>query len=88
MTLVRQKENAEIIREELRAIDGRYGPYRGKPRIPHLPCPFSAALLGMSWDVDLDPKPELSYLSGVSVSHNVLPASIHCWGGGTYCVGS
>lgn len=80
MALVRQPQNAAVVREELRSIDGRYGPCAEKPRIPQVPCPFSAALLAHSWDADF--AQETVYVTGVSVQNNMLHAGMSSWGGG------
>ena len=80
MTLVKQKENAEIIREELRAIDGKYGRYKKNPDIVDVPCPFAASLLGISWDVDLTAGSV--YTSGVTFKNSLLAANMGCWDGG------
>ena len=77
---VRQPENAEIIREELRAIDGKYGRYRQKPAVPQVPCPFIARILADNWDMDLSA--EDAYFSGVSLENAMLHAGMDKWGGG------
>ncbi|GJE83972.1 hypothetical protein PsYK624_000450 [Phanerochaete sordida] len=76
---VKQPENAAVIREELRNIDGKYGRYDEEPKIPRAPCPLVATLLGNSWDVDLSPKD--MYMSGVSLDNALLHAGMHVWGG-------
>lgn len=81
LTLVKQPENAEIIREELRGLDGKYGRFREKPKIPDVPCPFIATILGSSWDADLTR--EHAYFSGASLENNLLEASMGSWEGGT-----
>ena len=62
MTLIKQEDNATIIREELRAIDGLYG--RFKPRIPDIPCPFTHFLLLSAWSTELSDEKK-SYKSNV-----------------------
>jgi hypothetical protein len=62
MTLIKQEDNATIIREELRAIDGLYG--RFKPPIPDVPCPFTHFLLLSAFSTDLEDEKE-SYKSSV-----------------------
>lgn len=51
MKLIKQEDNAAIIREEIRAIDGLYG--KPNPPIPDLPCPFTSFLLLLAWSTDL-----------------------------------
>ena len=62
MTLIKQEDNATIIREELCAIDGLYG--RFKPPIPDILCPFTHFLLLSAWSTELKDKEE-SYKSSV-----------------------
>jgi hypothetical protein len=50
-SLIKQTENAEIIEEELRAIQGKFGP---EERLPQAPCPYSLFLLASAWCVDLE----------------------------------
>ncbi|KAL6302800.1 hypothetical protein BKA93DRAFT_917900, partial [Sparassis latifolia] len=80
LTLVRQKENAEIVRAEIRNIDGKYGHYQEQPEIINVPCPFTAYLFGVSWDVDLTVA-EDAYSSGVTFHHSLLRASMGSWDG-------
>ena len=57
ITLIKQKENAEIVREEINNIHGLYGILRNPPKVPEVPCPFSHFLLHSAWTSDLsDPK--------------------------------
>ncbi|KAF8971382.1 hypothetical protein BDZ97DRAFT_1913870 [Flammula alnicola] len=54
LTLMKQKDNAEIIREEVRALNGLYGStMREVPVIPNTPCPFTSFLLSSAWTTDL-----------------------------------
>ena len=85
LTLVKQKKNAEIIREELRAIDGQYGRFEQEPDIVAIPCPFATSLLGISWTVDLTAEsPEVAYVSGrMRMVNDILPANVSSWETGT-----
>jgi hypothetical protein len=57
ITLIKQKENAEIIREEIDNIHGLYGIFETPPELPKLPCPFAFFLMLSAWTSDLnDPK--------------------------------
>ena len=47
LTLAKQKDNAQIIREELRNFDNATS--------LHVPCPYSLFLLATAWTVDLTP---------------------------------
>jgi hypothetical protein len=82
LALVRQKNNAEIVRSEIQDIQGKYGVLGEEPRIPDVPCPYTAFLLASSWTTDLDP--DVSYTSGTSFKNSVLPASMGSADGGEY----
>lgn len=81
LTLIKQKDNAELIRAELSGIQGKYGRRKIKPIAPDLICPYICFLLGTSWCVDLE-NPEASYISGVSFMTGVLSANMNSNGGG------
>ncbi|KAJ7507695.1 hypothetical protein B0H11DRAFT_1848900 [Mycena galericulata] len=68
MSLIKQKDNALIVKEELRAIQGKYGPGHSEPN------PYSTFLLASAWCVDLEP-PDY-YASGVSFKNGVLEATM------------
>ncbi|KAJ7179228.1 hypothetical protein C8R46DRAFT_1187614 [Mycena filopes] len=72
LTLVKQKDNAQIIRDQLRAIQGKYGPGQTEPLMPEVPCAYPTFLMASAWCVDL----EASYASGVSFRNSVLEASM------------
>ncbi|KAJ7484709.1 hypothetical protein FB451DRAFT_1233259 [Mycena latifolia] len=72
LTLIKQKDNAEIIEEEIRAIQGKYGLGREKPSLPTAPCPYALFLLASAWCVDL----EDHYASGVSFEQGMLDAKM------------
>ncbi|KAL1746544.1 hypothetical protein HDZ31DRAFT_62099 [Schizophyllum fasciatum] len=79
-TLLGQKSNAQIVKEELRSIEGKYGPYMAEtPNIPDVPCPYTAFLLYLAFTVDMDP----ASLSGLylhpSSKGNALSATSDCW---------
>ena len=82
VTLLKNPENALIIREELRAIDGKYGAYgAAPPNIPDIPCPFVASILCCAWTTDLDRGDDL-YTSGTILTQDILSAGMGCWDGG------
>ena len=54
INLIKQKENAEIIREEINNIHGLYGIFRTRPKLPGVPCPFALFLLHSAWTTDLN----------------------------------
>ncbi|KAJ3559036.1 hypothetical protein NM688_g580 [Phlebia brevispora] len=79
LTLVQQKENAEIIREELHSIDGKYSHGR-RSDIPAMSCPFTASLLGMSYAVNLCTS-HGPYMACGALKYGVLEASMGSWDG-------
>ena len=64
-TLVKQKDNAEIIREEIRLLQGKYGRYDCHPKMPEIPSPYIGFLLASAWSFDFDKAPEAVYSSDV-----------------------
>ena len=64
-TLIKQKENAEIIREEINNIHGLYGIFRTPPKPPQVPCPYAHFLLHSAWTSDLNDPKEFYISSGV-----------------------
>ncbi|KAF8968231.1 hypothetical protein BDZ97DRAFT_1655263 [Flammula alnicola] len=65
MTLVKQKDNAEIVREEVHALNGLYGSAMAEaPTIPDVPCPFTSFLLASAFSADLS-DPEKWYGSSI-----------------------
>ena len=78
VSLLKNPENALIIREELRAIDGKYGPYGAtSPPIPDVPCPYTASLLCCAWTTDLD-RGDMIDTSGLTLS-DLRSAGMGCW---------
>ncbi|RDB21908.1 hypothetical protein Hypma_010968 [Hypsizygus marmoreus] len=78
LSVVKQKDNAEIIHEELRLIQGKYarwGEQPEKPKIPNVPCPYTAFLLGTSWNLDFENKND-PYSSGGALNNALLPANM------------
>lgn len=53
MSLIKQKDNAEIVTSEIRAIQGKYGPGNSEPMFPPVPCSYTTFLLASAWCVDL-----------------------------------
>ena len=84
LTLIQQKDNAEIIREELRLIQGKYGRWRRSPEIPKVPLPYTTFLLASSWNMDYEDL-LLPYVSGTCFSNDVQWADMgSTQGGSTY----
>ncbi|KAH9853081.1 hypothetical protein C2E23DRAFT_823182 [Lenzites betulinus] len=72
VALASQKDNAAVIRYELRAIQGKYG-RTCEPLIPDIPCPFALSLLHRAWCLDLAGDKD-------GAVANTLPASFPFWG--------
>jgi len=73
VTQVKQKNNVEIIRSEIAAIQGKFGRWKEEPAPPAIPCPFTTFLLATNWSVNLE-ESDVPYASGVSFNNDVLPA--------------
>lgn len=81
ITLISHPENAAVVRAELRAIDGRYGPHSDEePEIPDVPCPYAASLLFSAYSTDLEAGRE-TYTCGGLLEQDILFASMSCWAG-------
>jgi hypothetical protein len=86
ITQVKNNNNAEIIRGEIAAIQGKYGGrllQNSGPELPRIPCPYTAFLLATNWAVDLE-DPDLPYASGVSFDNATLHADMGSRDGGQY----
>lgn len=80
ITAIKQKEHTDILREELRAVDGKYGTFGHKPELPDRPCPFASFLLCLNWDVDFTPTPPaLPIFSGDVHENSIVRANADCW---------
>ncbi|PIL36658.1 hypothetical protein GSI_00347 [Ganoderma sinense ZZ0214-1] len=78
ITLMSHPENAAVVRAELQAIDGQYGSHGNEePKIPHVPCPYTASLLLSAYGTDLEAGREI-YVSDRSTDH-IMRASMSCW---------
>ncbi|KAJ8472359.1 hypothetical protein ONZ45_g16678 [Pleurotus djamor] len=77
--LVNQPQNAEIIRYEINAIQGKYNlKSRVKPVLPQIPCPYLMYVLAMAWSFKVEVE-EPHYLSGHSVEPNLIGSSRGSW---------
>ncbi|KAI0041287.1 hypothetical protein FA95DRAFT_712681 [Auriscalpium vulgare] len=79
ITLLKQDDNAELVRAELATLHGKYGRWREEPRIPEVPASLVAFLLATSWSVALES--EDGYASGISFANDVLHADMSSGGG-------
>ena len=75
MKLLRNLENAAVVRSELCDLDGKY---KSSAILPIAPCPYTLSLLGMAWTTDLAASTQ--YMSGVNLKHSIFPANRGwCW---------
>ena len=77
ITLIKQKENAEIIREEINNIHGLYGIFKTPPKLPTVPCPFAHFLMHSAWTSDLSDSKNFYESRG-----SILPAGMGTKQGG------
>lgn len=73
LTLIEQKDNAEIIGEDLR-LEGKYGRRKQAPEIPTMPLPF---LLTTEFENTLE-----THASAISFSNSFLHADMGSTQGG------
>ncbi|KAH9950063.1 hypothetical protein B0H21DRAFT_706537 [Amylocystis lapponica] len=72
-----------IVRAELHSIQGNYAHYtEDEPKAPRVPCPFTAFLLAIAWNVDLDTENGLQHPSKSNeyFGDSLLEASTRSWG--------
>lgn len=83
LTLLEQRENAEIVLDELRRLQGQYGRQESQdtPRIPRVPCSYISFLIGSAWNVDIN-DPFSPYFHRSSFQGSLLPANMLSGGGG------
>ncbi|KAI0350586.1 hypothetical protein OH77DRAFT_1056945 [Trametes cingulata] len=81
LTLLRQPENAAVVRDELWVVDQKaLGLVKMGPAVnedPAVPCPYLASLLAISWSTDLSENQ--SYISGHSLRNGLLDVRDDCW---------
>ncbi|THU91322.1 hypothetical protein K435DRAFT_727395 [Dendrothele bispora CBS 962.96] len=70
LTLIKNEDNAEIIRDELHRAQYKYG-RREHPFMPLMPCPYTLLLMTQAWDVDLG-SVEKAYASGIGLENSTL----------------
>ncbi|KAK7440622.1 hypothetical protein VKT23_016970 [Stygiomarasmius scandens] len=71
LTLIKNPNNAEIIRDEIRRAQGVYPRQGDDTPVPLMPCPYTLMLLSMAWDMDLH-SPEIAYSSGLGFERYTL----------------
>ena len=81
LDLIKQENNARIIKKEIEALHGKYGRFNREPALPDVPCPYIALLLAMAWNIDIE-SPDGPYSSGSTIEGGILPASMGSGDGG------
>ncbi|KAF5338848.1 hypothetical protein D9758_015572 [Tetrapyrgos nigripes] len=85
LALLKNENNAEIIRDEIRRAQGVYGrnvigtDERG-PLMPLMPCPYALFLLTQAWDSDFGDVKH-PYMSGAGLDSGVLSPNMVSFGG-------
>ena len=85
MTLLKQPDNGDVARAELLRFWALPHIIVGPEDNPHedeVPCPYIAALLAMSWDVELTA--EAPYLTGIEFRETVLDVNNASCDGGVF----
>lgn len=80
LTLIKQPDNADIIRHEISETNGKYGRWGEEPRLIRIPCPYCLFLLASAWNVDLDSSDY--YATGINFLHGTLSANMGSFDGG------
>ncbi|KAK7031161.1 hypothetical protein VNI00_013576 [Paramarasmius palmivorus] len=78
LNLLKNPENAEIVRDEIRRAHGKYGRQGTKPTIPALAFPYTQFLFVQAFNMDID-NPYYAYASGVGFEHALLNPNIGCF---------
>ncbi|THU86830.1 hypothetical protein K435DRAFT_617037, partial [Dendrothele bispora CBS 962.96] len=71
LALIQNEDNGEIIRDELRRAQYKYGRRRESPLMPVMPCPYTLLLLAQAWNIDLG-SVEDAYASGAGLENSIL----------------
>ncbi|KAJ7146270.1 hypothetical protein C8R44DRAFT_656478 [Mycena epipterygia] len=72
--LIQEEDNVQIVKEEIRAIQGKYGSGDSEPKFPAIPCPYTTFLLASAFCIDLEP-PQYYTTSG-AFRYRVLSATM------------
>lgn len=86
LTLIKKKENAEIVRAEIDGLQGKYGRRQQEPIMPKVPAPFTAFLLSIGTTINTENNDVDGYFvfDGTSFSNGVLSSEMRSWGGSEY----
>ncbi|KAI0656277.1 hypothetical protein C8Q70DRAFT_921950 [Cubamyces menziesii] len=82
--LLSLEENNAIVREELFAMDGKYGHPSRDPSSPRCPCRYSLFLLATAWRVSHVLETETMYNMLTPLEGGFLDVRMGCWDGGSY----
>ncbi|KAI0043329.1 hypothetical protein FA95DRAFT_1563456, partial [Auriscalpium vulgare] len=72
--LIKQDDNAMLVRAEIDEMHGKYGRWEDEPKMPEVPASVVAFLLATSLSIALEA--EEVYVSGVSFENNLLDADM------------
>ncbi|KAH9889310.1 hypothetical protein C8Q73DRAFT_667827 [Cubamyces lactineus] len=75
-TLLRQDENAIVVRDELRLLARTLDDVKPTLYNPAVPCPYTLSLLAISWTTDLEHQ---TFLSSNSFTAGLMDAREPCW---------
>ncbi|KAI3616401.1 hypothetical protein WG66_012583 [Moniliophthora roreri] len=78
LNLLKIPDNIEILRDELRRAQGKYGRQGKAPHVHALGFPYAHYLLAQAWDTDLD-NPDSAYASGVGLENAVVGPNEGCF---------
>ncbi|KAK7031162.1 hypothetical protein VNI00_013577 [Paramarasmius palmivorus] len=77
LNLLKNPENAEIVRDEIRRAHGKYGRQGTEPAIPALAFPYTQFLFVQAFNMDID-NPYYAYASGVGFERALLNPNVGC----------
>ncbi|KAF5336256.1 hypothetical protein D9758_016062 [Tetrapyrgos nigripes] len=80
LALLRNENNASIIRDEIRRVQGVYGRRGESPYMPLMPCPYTLFLLSLAWNVDMGDL-EQPYFSGAGFDSCVFSPNMGSFAG-------
>ncbi|THU99710.1 hypothetical protein K435DRAFT_751721 [Dendrothele bispora CBS 962.96] len=78
LTLIKNEDNAEIIRDELHRAQCKYGRREENPLMPAMPCPYTLLLLTQAWNMDLNV--EDAYATGDGLESDTLEPNMGSFG--------
>ncbi|KAK7025944.1 hypothetical protein VNI00_015859 [Paramarasmius palmivorus] len=76
--LIKNPDNASIIRDEIRRAHGKYGRQGEEPKVPEMAFPYTQLLLTQAFFLDVD-DPRGHYASGGGMEYSVLDPNVGCF---------